>query len=150
MKAYNETMASIPAADRSDEEFFQHIPLATGSADSTHLAAKTSAIHLESDRFNATHFIESTSYVQITDPGIPGPEYDIPRRQFFRARPKQLLHRKAWEAVYERFREQRINICGLDLEPFPPVVSEEVKASDSNETEGKDHDTQMVLSEKSV
>ena len=150
MKAYNETIGSITTESRLDEEFFNHIPVTTGSADQTHLVAKTSAIHLQNDRFNATKFLESTSYVQISDPGIPGPEFDIPRRQFIRARPKQLPHRKVWELAYERFREQRMNICGLDLEPIPPVVSEEIKVSDSNEAAGKDHDRQMVLSEKTA
>lgn len=149
-KAYNETMALTPSEKRSDKEFFQHIPLMAGRADRTQLVAKTSAIHLESDYFNATKFMETTSYVHISDPGVPGPEFDIPRPQFMRAKPKQLRHRKTWEAVYERFREQRMNICGLDLEPFPAVALEADNAGDSNEADGKNHDTQRILSEPAI
>ena len=67
--------------------------------------------------FNATDFLEMTAYVHIEDPGVEGPEYDVPRPDFVRAMPSGKEARKAWEIVYERYRDARTDICGLDLKP---------------------------------
>lgn len=141
-RAYNDTSSSIPAGSYSDDEFLQHVSLVADTVDRNHLVAKTSAIHLESDRFNVTEFIESTSYVQLSDPGLPGPEFNIPRRQLLRAKPKQPNHRKAWETVYEMFREQRMSVCGLDLEPALELLSVKTMANDSRP------DQQIMIPEK--
>lgn len=145
-KAYNETLSSIPAGSYSDDQFLRHISFVTDTADQNHLVAKSSAIHLESDRFDATEFIQSTSYVQLSDPGLPGPEFNIPRRQLLRAVPKQPIHRKAWETVYEMFREQRMSVCGLDLEPAPELASK--KANTPKESEEREPNQQVLVSEK--
>lgn len=147
-KAYNDTLSSIPAGSYSDNEFLQHVSLVRGIADQNHLVVKTSAIHLESDRFNVTEFIEFTSYVQLSDPGLPGPEFSIPRRQLLRVKPKQPIHRKAWETVYEMFREQRMSVCGLDLEPAPEIKSENTGANYPKEPEQRETNQQIVISEK--
>lgn len=147
-KAYNDTLSSIPAGSSSDEEFLRHVSLVAGTRGQNNIVAKTSAIHLESDRFNLTEFIESTSYVQLSDPGLPGPEFNVPRRQLLRAKPKQPIHRRAWETVYEMFREQRMSVCGLDLEPTPESSSEKTVVTNPTELEERKADQQMVISEK--
>lgn len=149
-KAYNDTLSSIPAGSYSDNEFIQHVSLVTDTADQAHIMAKTSAIHLESDRFNVTEFIESTSYVHLSDPGLPGPEFNIPRRQLLRVKPKQPNHRKAWETVYEIFRERRISVCGLDLEPAPEVASEKTIVNHPKEPDERKPDQQIIISEKNT
>lgn len=117
-KAVRDVGPSLAAGNYSEEEYLQNIPLMTDFAgDKVHLVAKTSALHLESDRFDATEFLDVTSYVQLSDPLMPGPEFDAPRERLDLARPGQLQPRKAWVDVYERYREQRMAVCGLDLEP---------------------------------
>lgn len=118
IRAYNESLPSIIAKTYSDKSFLQNVPIRTRtSKNQTNLVMKTSSIHLEDDRFDMSYFMENTAYVHISDPGMPGPEYDTPRSKLLRARPKQAEQRKVWEAIYERYREQRMEICGLDLEP---------------------------------
>ena len=74
--------------------------------------------------FNATEFLELTGYVHIEDPGVEGPEYDVQRPDFVRAMPSGKQARKAWEMVYERYRDARRDVCGLDLEPVARQVDE--------------------------
>lgn len=123
--AYNDVLSSISIETYSDDEFLRHIPQISGVAEEGHLIAKTSAISLENSEFTATDFFKSVSYVHLSDPDFPGPEFDIPSQTVVRARPKLPQHRVIWEMVYEIFREQRMSICGLDLEPFPASVSKE-------------------------
>jgi hypothetical protein len=68
------------------------------------------------DGFNATIFEGATTYVRLSDPEIPGPEYDVPYYDRVALRPKNDEARAAWEKLYERFRQRRMEICGLDLE----------------------------------
>ncbi|KAF2465759.1 uncharacterized protein BDR25DRAFT_294792 [Lindgomyces ingoldianus] len=68
------------------------------------------------DGFNATIFEDATTYVRFSDPEIPGPEYDVPYYDRVALRPKNDEARAAWEKLYERFRQRRMEICGLDLE----------------------------------
>lgn len=87
---------------------------------------ETSAIHQESDRFNLSSFIDTTSYVHISDPGMLGPEFGESKSRLIRARPEQMTQREVWEAVYERYRQQRMEVCGLDLEPDPELMGEKL------------------------
>lgn len=121
--AYNGALSAISIETYSDNEFLRHIPQLSGNAGQGHLVARTSAMSLEFNKFIATNFFKSISYVHLTDPGFPGPEFDIPSKTFVRARPKLPQNRAIWERVYEIFRERRMSICGLDLEPFPVMVS---------------------------
>ncbi|PVI05580.1 glycosyltransferase family 8 protein [Periconia macrospinosa] len=68
--------------------------------------------------FNATAFQETTTYVRLSDPEIPGPEYDVPYADRVQIRPKEDQAREAWERLYETFRQRRMEVCGLDLEPW--------------------------------
>lgn len=75
-----------------------------------------------SDGFNATEFEQATTFVRLTDPGLPGPEYDVPFWDRARVRPKNEQAKEAWGRLYERFRQRRMEVCGLDLEVYQPVV----------------------------
>lgn len=124
MRVYNESLPSITARTYSDNRFLQDIPKATKIPENNpNLVMRTSSIHLENDNFDVASFIENTAYIHISDPGMSGPEYDTPRSGLLRARPKQTEQRKVWDAVYEKYREQRMAICGLDLEPVTSTAS---------------------------
>jgi hypothetical protein len=79
--------------------------------------------------FNGTVFRETTTYVRLSDPELPGPEYDVPYIDRMQIRPKADEAREAWEKLYERFRQRRMEVCGLDLEPW---VKTELGSADSN------------------
>lgn len=121
--AYNVALSTISIETYSDDDFLRHIPQITGNAGQGHLVARTSAMSLDFNKFTAANFFKSISYVHLTDPDIPGPEFDIPSKTFVRVSPKLQQNRAIWERVYEIFRERRMSICGLDLEPFPVTVS---------------------------
>lgn len=121
--AYNGALSAISIETYSDDEFLRHIPQISGIAGQGHLVARTSAMSLEFNELTAANFFKSISYVHLTDPDFPGPEFDIPSKTVVRARPKLPQNRAIWERVYEIFRERRMSICGLDLEPFPVMVS---------------------------
>ena len=118
---YEEISSLLPEGAYADAEFLNliHVEPAPKEADfQTRLLAETSALDAESvAEFNATDFLEMTAYVHIEDPGVEGPEYDVPRPDFVRAMPSGKEARKAWEIVYERYRDARRDICGLDLKP---------------------------------
>lgn len=121
--AYNVALSAISIETYSDDEFLRNIPQIPGNVGQGHLVARTSAMSLDFNKFTAANFFKSISYVHLTDPDIPGPEFDIPSKTFVRAKPKLPQNRAIWERVYEIFREQRMSICGLDLEPFPVTVT---------------------------
>lgn len=68
------------------------------------------------DGFNVTVFEEATTFVRLSDPEIPGPEYDVPYSERAKLRPSNDQAREAWEKLYEKFRQRRMEVCGLDLE----------------------------------
>jgi len=82
--------------------------------------------------FNATAFVLSTSYIHLNDPEMPGPEYDVPRRERDKWRPENKEARRVWERMYDVFRGRRMEVCGLDLEAWvkPSVGSIIVKPSE--------------------
>jgi len=83
------------------------------------LSSQTSSLRLADPSFDSESFLSEIGYVQLDDPEILGPDYDIPREVFLQSRPGGLEARRAWEEVYERYRMQRMDVCGLDLEPMP-------------------------------
>ncbi|MCJ1247606.1 hypothetical protein MMC30_004821 [Trapelia coarctata] len=97
----------------------------------TPLTYQTSSLRLAGADFDADEFLAEVGYVQLDDPEILGPEYDIPRNVFLNARPESAETRRAWEDLYERYRMRRMDICGLDLEPMPEV--EDVLVDDREE-----------------
>ena len=66
--------------------------------------------------FNATAFAETTTFVRLSDPELPGPEYDVPYYRRVELRPENEEAATTWEGLYERFRQRRMEVCGLDLE----------------------------------
>ncbi|KAF2144330.1 glycosyltransferase family 8 protein [Aplosporella prunicola CBS 121167] len=67
------------------------------------------------EAFNSTEFLASTAYVRLSDPELPGPEYDVPYGEMVQLRPQQAEARWAWEKLYSKFRERRMDVCGLEL-----------------------------------
>lgn len=122
-EALNKSMAVIEAGNYREDEFLRSIPSSNAAASNrSDSVVETSAMYLEDDGFNLSSFIDKTSYVHISDPGMLGPEFGSPRSRMIRARPEQTEPREVWEAVYERFRQQRMEVCGLDLEPDPELI----------------------------
>lgn len=121
-ETYHDIAATLPEGAYPDEEFLQKVPVEHAPEDPekrVHLLATTALLGNEnSDSFTAKDFLDVTAYVHVEDPGLPGPEYDVPRQDFVKAMPRAKEARKAWESVYERFRDARMNVCGLDLEPM--------------------------------
>lgn len=74
------------------------------------------------DDFNMTAFEQATTYVRFADPELPGPEYDVPFAERARIRPQNEQAQEAWSRLYERFRQRRMEVCGLDLEVYQPTV----------------------------
>ena len=70
------------------------------------------------ENFNHSTFYDYTAYVTFTEADIPGPEFDLPAGTFARVQPSSAQHRAAWRSLYERFRMERMAICGLDLQPI--------------------------------
>ena len=145
MRAYNGSLPSIVARTYSDESFLQNIPKITKTSENqTNLVVKTSSIHLEDENFDLSYFMENVAYVHISDPGMPGPEYDTPRSRLLRARPKQAEQRKVWEAVYDRYREQRMEVCGLDLEPSVPLANTDPNENHPEKPRVNDHEKVLM------
>ncbi|TKA81312.1 hypothetical protein B0A49_00311 [Cryomyces minteri] len=82
------------------------------------LLATTAALYNTSDSFNATAYLHAAAYVRIADAGLPGPEFDVPLAAKVRARPLRTQAERVWSELYERFRQRRMDVCGLDLEPW--------------------------------
>ena len=89
------------------------------------------------DGFNATIFEKMTTYVRLSDPELPGPEYDVPYYERVALRPSNEEARGAWERLYEKFRQRRMEVCGLDLETWtkPELLGESDAANEEYERE---------------
>lgn len=121
LTVYNELTSAFPAESYTDDEFMQRIPAMTDFAeDQVHLVTKTSTLMLAEESFDAQDSLEATAYIHLSDPDLPGPEYYLSDKLLSMARPTKTEPRKAWERAYELFRERRMDVCGLDLEPVKP------------------------------
>lgn len=117
-ESYNATIERFPIQDYSDRTFSQEIPEMTDFAeDQVHLVAKSSALQREENAFDANEFLEATGYIHLSDPNLPGPEFDVSQKRFLSAKPTSAEPGQAWEQAYETYREYRMDVCGLDLEP---------------------------------
>jgi hypothetical protein len=94
------------------------------------------------DGFNETVFKEATTFVRLSDPELPGPEYDVPYYLRVELRPENAEARETWEDLYERFRQRRMEVCGLDLEYWERPVLE---AGSSGGDEAQVHRTEQEL-----
>ena len=124
-EAYQNLVASLPEGAYPDSEFLQRVTTESAPIEAdfhTRLLAESSQLDAGSVAdFNATLFLDTTGYVHISD---PEPEYDIPRQELLKAMPSGKQARKAWQSVYARFRDARMNICGLDLQPLERPVDQ--------------------------
>jgi hypothetical protein len=77
--------------------------------------------HAPNEPFNATKFLSETAYVHISDPELPGPEYDLPCYEIVRRRPEDVDQGFLWEKMYSTYKDRRYGVCGLDLEAWPPT-----------------------------
>ena len=108
------------------------------------------------DGFNATVFEAATTYVRLSDPELPGPEYDVPFSDRVALRPKNEEARGAWERLYERFRQKRMEVCSLDLETWTrPELSQGNDGDEAEQVERVEqaeggHDKEGYIQEKLV
>ena len=109
------------------------------------LAESSSLHHTFNSGLNSTLFLETTGYVHFQDEGVKGPEYE-PSTAFRDAAPRANEERRAWEGAYERFREGRMGVCGLDLEVDQTMLEE---GDDDVDTTGRGEDVgeERLLSE---
>lgn len=142
-ETFKDITSTLPEGAYPDSEFLQRVPGTPAPVDGEGpmtLLAQTSGLGDVDAQFDAAQFLDTTAYIRLSESDLPGPEYDIPREDYVRAMPRSRQARKAWEGVYERFRDARMGICGLDLEP---VESHEVAmrgvgfAGENVETHGK-------------
>jgi len=120
-ETYQAVAATLPEGAYPDAEFLQKVHVEHAPEDpehQVHLLATTGLLESESSGINATDFFGTTAYAYLSDPGLQGPYYDIPRQDFVKAMPGSKEARLVWESVYERFRDARMDVCGLDLEPI--------------------------------
>ena len=141
-ETYLDVISSLPEGAYSDSEFLQRVPSTPAPADGESpmtLLAQTSGLDDVDAQFDATDFFDTTAYIRLSDPDLPGPEYDMPRSNYVRAMPRSKQARKAWEGVYERFRDARMEVCGLDLEAVEThkLELQDAVASENVETHGQ-------------
>ncbi|OCK82984.1 glycosyltransferase family 8 protein [Lepidopterella palustris CBS 459.81] len=114
--------------------------LSTWSLSMGNLFYESTSLRNSIDDFNSTIFIDATAYVRLSDPELPGPEYDVPFYDKAQIRPKNEEARMVWEKLYETFRQRRMEICGLDLEIWSrPLLQAE------NGDDEADEDSKSVL-----
>ncbi|KAL9101228.1 MAG: hypothetical protein Q9163_003484 [Psora crenata] len=120
---YRNTAAALPDGAYPDLDFISLVSTTpvpsfySAEGEPRSLLAETSSLHNRNAQFNATLFLQTTGYIHFQDVGTKGPEFDMSRDDFMRAAPGTIEGRSAWEGVYDRYRERRREVCGLDLEP---------------------------------
>ncbi|KAI4170264.1 MAG: hypothetical protein LQ348_007137 [Seirophora lacunosa] len=130
-EAFQTSLESLPSKGYDEDRFLSKISLlADLPEDQVHVVAKTSSLRHQDDAFDAADFSDTTSYVHISDAGMLGPEYDSSREAIASARPRKLQPKKAWHDMYEKYRQSRMDVCGLDLEPAPRSGVDNLGAQD--------------------
>jgi hypothetical protein len=94
------------------------------------LVYESQNLRAATEGFNATAFEEATTFVRLSDPELPGPEFDVPYYRRVELRPENEEARVVWENLYERFRQRRMEVCGLDLEYWQKPMLVEAGGSD--------------------
>lgn len=118
-ETYIDVTSSLPEGAYPDSDFLQRLTVMPAPADGESpmtLLAQTSGLEEVDAQFDAADFFDTTAYVRLSDSDLPGPEYDMSRQDYVRAMPKSRQARTAWEGMYSRFRDARMEVCGLDLE----------------------------------
>lgn len=101
---------------------FEQPLLLASSDESSALVRSISVLHEAATDFNATAYLATAAYIRFSDPKLPGPEYDVPYSQKLKARPKNKNADWVWTKLYGQFAQKRMDICGLDLEPWRHLV----------------------------
>lgn len=131
-KAWKNAVAALPEGVYGDDAFFGlvHTSVAPSSAATdektegkeggVNLVSETGSLRdgIEVRNSNASTWLEDTAYVRLKDERLKGPEFEMSDQAKESVMPKLVERRKAWQAAYERFREERMDVCGLDLEPL--------------------------------
>ncbi|KZM21276.1 transferase [Ascochyta rabiei] len=123
----------------SDLELFRETFAVPGSLMSEwslsmgHVVYESQKLRAAGDGFNATAFEQSTTFVRLWDPEMPGPEYDVPYSTRAKLRPQNEQAQEAWSKLYEGFRQRRMEVCGLDLEHYSPLVLTGLAAGGASE-----------------
>lgn len=93
--------------------------LIPASAANNRLVLESSYLRIKPQGSEVMSLASPASYLHFSDLSLPGPEYDIPRDVFLREAPGEGRSRDTWTGWYEKFRDLRMEVCGLDLEPMP-------------------------------
>ncbi|MCJ1339995.1 hypothetical protein MMC09_005289 [Bachmanniomyces sp. S44760] len=120
MHVYREAIASLSTDATYEASWLRNLtqqPPTTPGSDISGMITKTSDFAVEDGGFNLDDVLDNAAYVQFSDLLIPGPEYDISREILTQSRPQNGEARRLWNALYERYRSLRMDVCGLDLEP---------------------------------
>ncbi|EON68375.1 hypothetical protein W97_07633 [Coniosporium apollinis CBS 100218] len=128
-KSFEDLFQQWSSAPTSDLELFRQSFAAPHSLLPPHfhkrgVVTDTASLRDVPEQFNTTSFLDRTAYVHLFDPGLPGPEYDVPYSERLRFRPRHDDASFLWERFYETYRQRRMDVCGLDLETWQlPVVA---------------------------
>ena len=120
------------SASMSAEQCAEALDSRPSAADAFLSSSSLRSTQVKNSYSDANPFFNFTGYVKFTDPEIIGPEFDIPRQAWLRARPAVDGPRQLWESLYEQYRGQRMGVCGLDLEPLPNDSGEEALATEGD------------------
>ncbi|GAB7351822.1 hypothetical protein MBLNU459_g2387t1 [Dothideomycetes sp. NU459] len=117
--------SSDPSINASDIALVQRtLPEALkleSSSDESQLVRSIGTLHSVARGFSAadaTAYLSSAAYIRFSDPKLPGPEYDVPYADKVKARPRNKDADWVWTKLYGSFAQKRMDICGLDLEPW--------------------------------
>ncbi|KAF2423727.1 hypothetical protein EJ08DRAFT_595616 [Tothia fuscella] len=75
--------------------------------------------------FNGTAFLTDTAFLYFHDSEVPGPEFEVPYSDTVKRRPKDDDQGFLWEKMYATYKDRRYNVCGMDLETWPPPYKQE-------------------------
>ena len=119
MTTYREVFDSTSASSSASQAQIY----ATHSIKHTGTFCHTSMLRSSSSSSSAqSSFISSGSsmgYMRFSDWEILGPEYDLPSSIWHGVSAKYQARMKVWQDLYDRYRQRRMEVCGLDLEPMP-------------------------------
>jgi hypothetical protein len=90
------------------------------------------------EQFNGTHFLDSTAFVQLSDPQLLGIQYEIPYEKIVKLRPKDDDQSYLWEKMQNLYKDRRYGVCGLDLETYPQKISKGKQGHSKDDSARKD------------
>ncbi|KAI9804473.1 MAG: hypothetical protein M1825_001372 [Sarcosagium campestre] len=79
---------------------------------------ETRSLQRVSAYFQAASVFSTTAYVHFSDPSLPGPQYTIGREALLKAKPQDFEAGRVWQGVYARYKQERLDVCGLGTEEW--------------------------------